>query len=142
MKVQFEEKYVTCYFDDSIPVLGHEWKGFVNGENMKNTMLRMVDIFTALRKDHPNLTWLGNTTDMSAIATVYQDWLKEEWPAMMKETGINVHALVVPKNMFAKTAMDKFVQDLSKNHQKIMIKTFTDVESANEWLKATSPVLK
>ncbi|MES2734138.1 MAG: hypothetical protein V4714_20490 [Bacteroidota bacterium] len=138
IKVQFEEKYVTCYFDDTIPVLGHEWKGFVNGENMKNTMLRMVDIFTELRKEYPNLTWLGNTTDMSAIAVVYQQWLKEDWPIMMKEKGINKHALVIPKNMFAKTAMDKFVEDLTKNHQNIKIRPFHDLESANEWLKAES----
>jgi hypothetical protein len=141
IKVQFEEKFVTCYFDDSIPVLGHEWKGFVNGENMKSTMLRMVDIFSELRKDYPNLTWLGNTTDMSAIATVYQQWLKEDWPDLMKAKGIHKHALIVPKNVFAKTAMDKFVDDLVKNHQNILIRPFTNVQEANAWLKAEA-VLK
>ena len=135
IEVQFEDKHITCYFDDSIPVLSHRWKGFVNAENFTSTLTRMIELYTKLKEIYPNLTWLGDTTNLGALNSETQLWLKEVWPGIMESAGVKKHALIIPANLFAKLAMDKFVGNLQTRHQAIEIKYFTDEVSANEWLK-------
>ncbi|MBC7914064.1 MAG: hypothetical protein H7Y07_08075 [Pyrinomonadaceae bacterium] len=132
---QFEDKHIICYFDDAIPVLSHRWKGFVNADYFRDTLLRMIDLYTQLKEQYPTISWLGDTTSLGALSSDAQAWLKDVWPGVMQSAGVKKHALIVPENLFAKIAMDRFVGNLQSSHQGIVIQYFTDELSANEWLK-------
>ena len=138
IEVQFEDRHTTCYFDDSIPVLSHRWKGFVNAENFTGTLMRMMDLYTKLKEKCPNLTWLGDTTQLGALNSVTQVWLKDVWPVILETAGVKKYALIVPSSLFAKIALDKFVGNLQSSHKAIEIKYFVNEVAANEWLKESN----
>ena len=135
IKTQFEEDFVICYFDDSIPVLSHRWKRFIDAEHMQAALLRMIALYSELKIEYPNISWLGDTRTMGVLSLEYQKWLEDTWPGIMESAGIKKHALIIPENLFAKLAMDKFVKNIKASHHNIIIQYFKDEESANEWLK-------
>jgi hypothetical protein len=136
MKKQvFEEPFIECYLDESVPVLAHYWKRHPNKDEFQSALLKMIDHFKAIRKNHPNLTWCGDTTNLGVLSLETQNWLNEKWSGIMTEAGVKYHALVVPKDVFAKHAMKKFKASIDHNIEAFEIAHFMDEASALEWLK-------
>ncbi|MBC7923143.1 MAG: hypothetical protein H7Z75_18850 [Ferruginibacter sp.] len=136
VKTLFEESFVICYLDDGIPVLSHRWKTPTNAENFRHALMRMIGLFKALKKEYPNLTWLGDTNHLGVLSMETQTWLKESWTAHLLDGGVHYHALVVPKDVFAKFAMKKFKDNLTSHHPgEIVIEHFADEPTANHWLR-------
>lgn len=132
---QFEDNFLICFFDDNIPVLSHRWKGFVDAENFKKSLLKLIDLFISLKVEYPSISWLGDTTKLGALNLETQKWLKDTWPEIMKSAGVKKHALIIPINLFAKIAMDKFVGNMATNQTGVMVRYFTEEKEANMWLK-------
>ncbi len=135
VKTLFEESYITCYFDDSIPVLAHRWKGHVSNENFRAVLMRMVATFKQLKEEYPTLAWLGDTTHLGVLSLDTQAWLKEKWTPILLEAGVRHHALIVPKDVFAKFAMNKFKDNIDAHHTDMLAGHFPDEKMANEWLR-------
>ena len=137
MKKQiFEEPYLECYLEDSVPVLAHRWKSHPNKDEFKSSLMKMIEHFKALRKDHPALTWCGDTTNLGVLSLETQNWLNEEWSQIMVKAQLKYHALVVPKDVFAKHAMKKFKDSIDSGHkEEIVISYFTEETAAFNWLK-------
>jgi hypothetical protein len=142
VKTVFEENYITCYFDDSIPVLSHRWKGHVSNENFRAALMRIIDTFKQLKKEYPTIAWLGNTTDLGILSLDTQSWLRDKWTPILIQAEVRHHALVVPKDVFAKFAMNKFKDNADAHHQdSIITGHFPDEKLAHEWLRKLQPAL-
>lgn len=131
----FEESYISCTLNDSIPVLSHCWLSHTSADNFRNALIRMADTFKELKKTYPNLTWLGDTTHLGVLSLETQTWLKERWTDYMFNAGVRQHALIVPKDVFAKFAMNKFKDNADAKHHDLQTGHFTDEKSALAWLK-------
>ena len=46
----FDNEYVTCDLDDSLPVLRHKWKFELSGEEFKDNVQRVLEEYQTLRK--------------------------------------------------------------------------------------------
>lgn len=135
-KILFEESFIVCYLDANVPVLAHRWKAHPTSENFRSTLIRMIDLFKEIKKEYPHLTWCGDTTHLGVLSLDTQSWLTEKWSTIMVEAEVKYHALVVPKDVFAKFAMNKFKNNLDGNHkEEIIICQFADEKSANQWLQ-------
>jgi hypothetical protein len=136
MKTQmFEEPFIECYLDDSVPVLAHFWKKHPNKDEFKAALLKMIDHFKSQKKLYHNLTWCGDTTNLGVLSLETQNWLNEKWSGIMVEAGVKYHALIVPKDVFAKHAMKKFKDSIDHTKDELIIAHFMDEPSAFEWLK-------
>jgi hypothetical protein len=135
VKQIFEESYIVCSFDDSVPVLSHRWVTHTNAENLCNALIRMADIFKELKLQYPNLTWLGDTTNLGVLSLETQAWLSDFWIPYMLEAGIRHHALVVAKDVFAKYAMNRFQDNVAAVSQEVEMHHFAEERLALEWLR-------
>lgn len=135
IKQIFEESYIVCSFDDSVPVLSHRWLAQANAANFRNSLIRMAGVFKELKVQYPNLTWLGDTTNLGVLSLETQAWLNDFWLPYMLEVGIRYHALVVPKDVFAKFAMNKFKDKAAAKSQEIQAHHFAEERLALEWLR-------
>ncbi|QHT71084.1 hypothetical protein GXP67_32740 [Rhodocytophaga rosea] len=142
-KILFEENFIVCYFNPEIPVLAHRWKSHPSSSDLRAALMRMITHFKELKKNHPQLTWCGDTTNLGVISLDTQAWLTKEWPGIMVGAGIKYHALVVPKDVFAKFAMNKFKNNLDDHHgEQIVISQFADESSAFQWLRHSVSLVK
>jgi hypothetical protein len=137
VKTIFEESFIICYLDDSIPVLTHRWKSHASSENFRSTLIRLSETFKVLKKEYPDLAWAGDTTNLGVLSLETQGWLKEKWTGILLEAGVKYHALIVPKDVFAKFAMSKFKDNMENHHkEEIILQQFGDEKTANEWLRS------
>ncbi|MES2732568.1 MAG: hypothetical protein V4714_12495 [Bacteroidota bacterium] len=137
IKTIFEERLISCYLDDSIPVLTHRWKSHATAEKFRAILIQLSETFKELKQEYPDLTWAGDTTNLGALSLETQGWLKENWTPILIEAGVKYHALIVPKDVFAKFAMNKFKDNLTHHHKKeIILQQFPDEDTANEWLRS------
>jgi len=135
-KIIFEENFVVCYLNPTVPVLAHRWKAHPSSESLRSTLIKMIILFKELKKEYPQLTWSGDTTNLGVLSLDTQSWLTEKWTPMMVQAGVKYHALVVPKDVFAKFAMNKFKNKVDGQHgEEIVINQFADEQSAYQWLK-------
>ena len=142
-KILFEESYIVCYLNPEVPVLAHRWKSHPTSGDLRAALMRMITHFKELKKEYPQLTWCGDTTNLGVISMDTQSWLTQQWPDIMVEAGLKYHALVVPKDVFAKFAMNKFKNNLDDHHsEQIIINQFADESSAFEWLQKCVSLVK
>lgn len=141
-KIVFEESFISCYLNTTVPVLAHRWKAHPSSEDFRSTLIRMINLFKELKKEYPLLTWCGDTTNLGVLSLDTQSWLTEKWSAMMVEAKVTYHALIVPKDVFAKFAMNKFKNNLDGHHrEQIVINQFADEQSAYHWLQTCTSTL-
>jgi hypothetical protein len=142
-KILFEESFITCFLNPEVPVLAHRWKAHPSSSDFRATLIRMLTLFKELKREHPQLTWCGDTTHLGVLSLETQAWLTDKWSDMMVEAGVKYHALVVPKDVFAKFAMNKFKNNLNDHHSsEIIINQFADEPSAFQWLKKNAALVK
>jgi hypothetical protein len=54
----FDNEFVTCQLDDSLPVLMHRWKQAPPSEEFEFTLKRILDEYKIRVKTYPTLAWL------------------------------------------------------------------------------------
>ena len=134
VKTLFEESFLICYLDDGVPVLSHRWKTHTNGENLRHSLIRMINLFKTLKKEYPSLTWLGDTNHLGVLPPETQTWLEENWTSHLLDGGVHYHALVVPRDTFANAPKNP-KDNLDPHQRDIVMAYFTDEPTANQWLR-------
>ena len=134
----FENDSVSCYLDDSIPVLQHRWLCRPTNEEFKENLLNMLDIYKYQKKTYPSLMWLADTSLMGEITQDTEDWLANEWDRLLfDEAGVKVHAVVLSSDLFSDYPMELFQRKSEQRHadQGVHLGVFASIDSAYEWLK-------
>ena len=57
----FDNEYVRCELDDSLPLLKHRWLKEPSGENFKYNLQRIQEEYLRLKESHHNLAWMADT---------------------------------------------------------------------------------
>jgi hypothetical protein len=87
-------------------------------------------------KETGRMLWLADTTLAPAIDTGGIEWVIEDWTPRALEAGIMHLAMVLPKNGWAKMAVEEYTEAGGKNE--MIITYFKDVESAKKWFRDMS----
>ena len=80
----FDNEYVTCDLDDSLPVLRHRWKYELTGEEFKFNVQRVLEEYQSLRKTYSGLAWLADTTHLGELDEDVDKWLTNVWEDSLK----------------------------------------------------------
>lgn len=125
-----EEVYCTVEFDSDARWVFDFWQGlFGTQENFKRPVLYWKEL--VVKHNTPR-----GLTDVSRMVGGYdssKEWMQKEIMPLVIKAGLRYHAMVIPKNIFAK---------LSTNDYKMAVKDyevqlFDDIDKAKAWLKST-----
>jgi hypothetical protein len=135
----FENEFVTCQLDDSLPVLLHRWRSELPGEEFRYNLRRILDEYVALRKSYHQLAWLADTRKLGELDEATEYWLTETWENLLfRQGGVKVHAVILGASIFADYPMEKFKNDAEakfKNEQ-VRLGVFSNEPDAYRWMQA------
>lgn len=133
----FDNEFVTCQLDDSLPVLMHLWKQAPPAEEFEFTLKRILDEYKMRAKTYPNLAWLVNAALLGELDEEIEKWLVEVWERMLfEDAGVKIHAVILGQSIFADYPMEKFKQDAEIKFEKfnVHLGVFSNQPEAYEWI--------
>lgn len=134
----FENEFVTCDLDESIPVLIHHWLMEPPVGEFKKNVLQVLEHYNRLKIDYPNLKWLADTQHLGELSEEDEEWLVTEWDRLLfNEAGLKVHAVILGEDFYADYPMEKFKQSSAKKFNELgaKLEVFLNEENAMKWLK-------
>lgn len=134
----FENEFVICELDDSLPVLKHRWKKETPGDIFRENLLSIIQHYITLKKTYQALAWLADTQLLGEVDEETELWFSEVWEGrLFNEAGVKIHAVILGEDFFADYPMEKFkieAEEKFKNKE-IQLGVFTDEEEAYDWIK-------
>lgn len=134
----FDNEFVTCQLDDSVPVLMHRWKQAPPPEEFQFTLKRILEEYKTLSKSYGNLAWLVDAALLGELDEEVEDWLVSDWEQMLfAEAGVKIHAVILGQSIFADYPMEKFKQDAETKFEKfnVHLGVFSNQKEAYDWIK-------
>lgn len=134
----FENEFVMCELDDSVPVLRHRWLKEPPGEEFKHNLRRIQEEYLQLKKPYTNLAWLADTELLGELDEDVEAWLVNTWEGLLfQKAGVKVHAVILGASIFADYPMEKFKRDAEEKFksQGISLGVFTSETEAYDWIK-------
>src|SRR5688572_23242873 len=133
----FEDDFVICELDDSLPVLKHRWKKEPPGELFRNTLLKILEHYKEFRKQYDDLAWLADTQRLGELDHETERWLANTWDDLIfNKAKVKLHAVILGDDLFAEYAMEKFKMDAEeKRDRDVLLGVFVDEEEAYDWIR-------
>ncbi len=134
----FDNEFVTCQLDDSLPVLMHRWKQAPPAEEFEFTLMRILDEYKICAKTYPNLAWLVDAALLGELDEEIEKWLVGVWERMLfEDAGVKIHAVILGQSIFADYPMEKFKQDAEVKFEKfnVHLGVFSNQREAYEWIR-------
>ena len=114
----FENEFVKCELDDSLPVLRHRLLLSPPAEEFKFNLQRIQEEYIQLKKSYRNLAWLADTQQLGELDQDVDQWLVDEWEDLLfTKAGVQVHAVILGASIFADYPMEKFKLDAEEKFQ-------------------------
>lgn len=134
----FDNEFVTCQLDDSLPVLMHRWKQAPPPEEFQFTLKRILEEYKTLSKSYRNLAWLVDAALLGELDEEVENWLVSDWERMLfADAGVKIHAVILGQSIFADYPMEKFKQDAETKFEKfnVHLGVFSNQKEAYDWIK-------
>lgn len=134
----FDNEYLFCELDDSLPVLRHYWKKATPGEQFKLNLLKVLEEYKVLKQSYKGLAWLADTTQLGELDEKMEAWLVEEWEDLLfVKAGVKIHAVILGESIYADYPMENFKQDAEQKFQdyNVHLGVFSNQEEAYSWIK-------
>jgi hypothetical protein len=141
----FENEFVLCELDDSLPVLRHRWKQEVKGETFKSNLLMILEEFKTLKHSYALLGWLADTTLLGELDEETERWLVEVWEGLLFATGeVKIHAVILGNNIFSDYPMENFKLDAEEKFHmfNVHLGVFSNQQEAYDWIRQQQLHLK
>jgi hypothetical protein len=134
----FDNEFVTCQLDDSIPVLIHQWKQAPPAEEFKYNLVRIQKEYKQLSKSYPHLAWLVDAALLGELDEETELWLVETWEQLLfEEANVKIHAVILGQSIYADYPMEKFKQDAEGKFEKfnVHLGVFSNQQEAYNWIR-------
>ena len=141
----FDNEFVTCELDDSLPVLRHRWKHELSGEDFKSNLLKILEEFKKIKNSYARLAWLADTTLLGELDEDTERWLVEVWEDLLfAQSDVKIHAVILGKNIFADYPMENFQKDAEQKFQafNVHLDVFSSQKDAYTWIAQKQLSLK
>jgi hypothetical protein len=133
----FENEFVKCELDDSLPVLKHRWKFELPGNQFKDQVQAVLTEYSVLKNRYPALAWLADTTNLGELDDATEEWLVTEWEDLLfRRAGVKIHAVILGASIFADYPMEKFKMDAEQKFKDgVRLGVFSNEKEAYDWIK-------
>ena len=134
----FDNEFLLCELDDSLPVLRHYWKKAPSGEQFRSNLLKVLEEYRPLSLSFKELAWLADTAELGELDEKTETWLVEEWEDLLfVKSDVKIHAVILGESIYADYPMENFKQDAEEKFQtyNVHLGVFSDQEEAYSWIK-------
>lgn len=134
----FDNEFLSCELDDSLPVLRHYWKKAPPAEQFQLELLKVLEEYNKLKQPFKGLAWLADTRQLGELDEKTEAWLVEEWEDLLfVQTGVKIHAVILGESIFADYPMENFKADAEQKFQdyNVHLGVFSSQEEAYSWIK-------
>jgi hypothetical protein len=141
----FDNDYLTCELDDSLPVLRHRWKRATDGEAFRSNLLKVLEEFKKLKNSYSFLGWLADTTLLGELDEETERWLVDVWEDLLfAQREVKIHAVILGNSIFADYPMENFKQDAEQKFKDfdVHLGVFSNQRDAYEWIRERQLQLK
>jgi hypothetical protein len=141
----FENEWVICELDDSLPVLRHSWKRETTGEDFKANLVKILDEYEALKHSYAMLAWLADTTLLGELDEDTEQWLVDIWEELIfKQAQVKIHAVILGNNIFADYPMEQFKTDAEQKFEvfNVHLGVFSNLEEAYRWIRDQQVIIR
>lgn len=133
----FDNEFVKCELDDSLPVLIHRWKSELPGEEFKYNLRRVLEEYINLKKSYSKLAWLADTVKLGELEEDVEEWLVKTWEDLLfKKAEVKIHAVILGQSIFADYPMEKFKTDSEIKFKELNVHlgVFSNQKEAYQWI--------
>lgn len=133
----FDNEFLSCELDDSLPVLRHYWKVQPTGEQFRSQLLNVLEEYKKLKPTYEDLAWLADTTELGELDEETETWLVEVWEDLLfVKAGVKIHAVILGESIFADYPMENFKQDAEQKFHayNVHLGVFSTKEEAYDWI--------
>ena len=134
----FENDFLTCELDDSLPVLRHRWKHATDGEDFRSNLLKVLEEYKKLKNSYSLLAWLADTTLLGELDEETERWLVEVWEDLLfAQREVKIHAVILGNSIYADYPMENFKQDAEQKFEEfdVHLGVFSSQQEAYEWIR-------
>jgi hypothetical protein len=134
----FENEFLTCELDDSLPVLRHRWRRATDGEDFRSNLLKVLEEYKKLKSSYSLLAWLADTTLLGELDEETEYWLVNVWEDLLfAQREVKIHAVILGSSIYADYPMENFKQDAEqKSHNfDVHLGVFSNQQEAYEWIR-------
>lgn len=134
----FENDFLTCELDDSLPVLRHRWKRATDGEDFRSNLLKVLEEYKKLKNSYSLLAWLADTTLLGELDEETERWLVEVWEDLLfAHREVKIHAVILGNSIYADYPMENFKQDAEQKFEEfdVHLGVFSNQQEAYDWIR-------
>ncbi len=134
----FNNEYLNCELDDSLPVLRHRWKRATDGEEFRTNLLKVLEEYKKLKSSYSLLAWLADTTLLGELDEETEHWLVDVWEDLLfAHREVKIHAVILGNSIFADYPMENFKQDAERKFKDfdVQLGVFSNMTEAYDWIK-------
>lgn len=134
----FENDYVLCELDDTLPVLKHRWKKETPGESFRKNLIAIQQHYIELVKEYPHLAWLADTQLLGEVDRETEEWFSTTWDDLIfNKANVKIHAVILGDDLFAEDLMETFKINAEQKFSthNIQLGVFSDEEEAYDWIR-------
>jgi hypothetical protein len=141
----FENDFLICELDDSLPVLKHTWRKEAAGSDFKANVLKVLDEYNILKNSYAKLAWLADTTLLGELDEETEQWLSDVWEDLLfRKSGVKIHAVILGNNIFADYPMEKFKKQAEEKFEEwdVRLGVFSNEEIAYKWVSEQQVLIR
>ena len=134
----FENEFVICEVDDSLPVLKHRWKKQPPGEIFRENLVTIQKHYLELKKSYSNLAWLADTQLLGEVDEETEVWFAQVWDDLLfNQAQVKIHAVILGDDLFDEYPMEKFKMDAEQKFKQknVQLGVFSDETKAYNWIR-------
>jgi len=134
----YENEFVVCELDDSLPVLKHRWKKQPPAEAFRENLIAMQKRYIELTTSYPDLAWLADTQQLGEVDEETEEWFARVWDDLLfNKAGVKIHAVILGDDLFAEYPMEKFKMDAEQKfkQQSVQLGVFSNETKAYNWIR-------
>lgn len=121
------EPYCTVVYDEKNKWVFDSWSGIFGAqESFRKAVLHWKDLVVAYKTSR-------GLTDVSRMIGSFdgsKEWMQKIVMPQVVSAGLRHHAMVIPKNIFAKLSAKDYVM-IMKDYE---VQMFDDIDKAKKWL--------
>ena len=101
--------YLDITWDLDVRAQISSWVDRPSGRDIRGGLEAALDEYVKLRNEVPDAQWVGDTREIGVISQEDQDWINNDWFPRLLETGVRYMAVVAPRSVIAKMAVESIV---------------------------------
>lgn len=126
----YRESFIVIEYNSSDNWLYVNWRGYINYD----TVLSGCEKVLHFMKEYNSYRVLNDNTNVEGIWSGASSWVGQEWFPKMRAEGLACFAWVYSVSTLSRLSMDKSIRNTDNPD---FIKTFENLEAAEDWLRLT-----